>query len=312
VGPEDLFPVPGGEWVLSSGMTANGAIRVINLRDKTTTVLFPTASPKVRPDTRTYNSCPGPIDLSDRDKFRAHGLYLRPGKNSVHTVYLVHHGTRESIEVFEVDTGARPPTFTWVGCAVAPQTAGFNSVTPLPEGGFAATSPNRRGNPPPKPDPTNTGEVWEWSARDGWKIVPGSESQGPNGIEATRDGKWLYINLWPARKIMRLSRGQTQVARDTVDVTFHPDNIRWQADGSLLTAGHYAPTIEKATECLRKKCPDAAARVARLDPETMKAKEIVNYPSSDVFFGATAALQVGKEIWIGSVRGDRVARYPLR
>jgi hypothetical protein len=28
--------------------------------------------------------------------------------------------------------------------------------------------------------------------------------------------------------------------------------------------------------------------------------------------GATAALQVGKEIWIGGVRGDRIARYPVQ
>ena len=30
-GPEDLFLVPGGEWVLSSGMVANGAIRLIRV-----------------------------------------------------------------------------------------------------------------------------------------------------------------------------------------------------------------------------------------------------------------------------------------
>ena len=48
LGPEDLAVVPGGEWVLSSGMTANGAIRAISLRDKTTTVHFPTATPKDR------------------------------------------------------------------------------------------------------------------------------------------------------------------------------------------------------------------------------------------------------------------------
>ena len=129
----------------------------------------------------------------------------------------------------------------------------------------------------------------------------------------SKDGRWLYINLWPASKVMRLSRGQTPVKKDVIDVTFHPDNIRWQADGSLLSAGHYAPTIERATECLRKKCPDAAARVARLDPaDHESARRSSNYPSSDLFFGATAALQVGKEIWIGSVRGDRIARYPIR
>jgi len=43
----------------------------------------------------------------------------------------------------------------------------------------------------------------------------------------------------------------------------------------------------------------------------MQVKEIVSYPSVATFFGVTAALQVGQEIWLGSVRGDRVARYPL-
>ena len=50
IGPEDLVVVSGSEWVLSSGMVANGAIRLINLRDNTTTVLFPSATSKERPN----------------------------------------------------------------------------------------------------------------------------------------------------------------------------------------------------------------------------------------------------------------------
>ena len=45
LGPEDLAAVPGSDWVLASGMAANGAIRLINLRDKSTTVLFPSTAP---------------------------------------------------------------------------------------------------------------------------------------------------------------------------------------------------------------------------------------------------------------------------
>src|SRR5580765_5372730 len=46
VAPEDLALVPGGEWLISSGMAANGAIRLINIRDKTTTAIFPSTTPK--------------------------------------------------------------------------------------------------------------------------------------------------------------------------------------------------------------------------------------------------------------------------
>src|SRR5438552_4565397 len=96
IGPEDLVAVSGSEWLLSSGMAANGAIRLINVRDKTTPVLFPSATSKERPNKKIYDSCPGPIG-SEGDKFRAHGLYLRPGQNAVHTLYVVHHGGRESM-----------------------------------------------------------------------------------------------------------------------------------------------------------------------------------------------------------------------
>src|SRR5258707_3341699 len=135
LGPEDLAAVPGSEWVLSSGMAADGAIRLINLRDKSTTVLFPSAASRERPNKKTYESCPGPIG-SEGDKFRAHGLYLRPGQNAVHTLYVVHHGARESIEVFELDAPPKPPALTWIGCAVAPDPIGFESL-PCPFHGGA-------------------------------------------------------------------------------------------------------------------------------------------------------------------------------
>jgi sugar lactone lactonase YvrE len=230
----------------------------------------------------------------------------------VHTVFLVHHGFRESIEVLEVDTGSQPPSVAWVGCVVAPSTAAFNSVSALPGGGFVATNPNRRTTPPPAANSTNTGEVWEWHANTGFAIVPGTDAQGPNGIEASPDGQWLFINLWPARKVMRVSRGQTPVKTDVIDVNFQPDNIRYQPDGTLLTTGHGGPSRERVIECLLKVCDDTASVVARIDPKTFAAKEIIRLPASDKFFSSTSALQVGNEIWIGTVTGDRVARHPLR
>jgi hypothetical protein len=148
VAPEDLAPVPGGDWVISSGMAANGAVRLINLHDRTTTVLFPAASARERFDKKTYDSCPGPIDLTQRDQFRAHGLYLGPARGSVHTLHVVHHGTRESIEVFEFDSRSKPPSLTWIGCAVAPDPIGLNSVVGLPDGGFLTTNFSPRGADP--------------------------------------------------------------------------------------------------------------------------------------------------------------------
>ncbi len=140
ISPEDLAIIPGSEWLIASGNQEGGKILLVSVRDKTTSVLFPTSSPQERLDATTYPTCPGPIDPTEGAAFRAHGLYLTPGQNAVHTVYLVHHGNRESVEVFEVDATATPPSLTWVGCVVAPEALNFNSVVALPDGGIAATS----------------------------------------------------------------------------------------------------------------------------------------------------------------------------
>ena len=306
VGPEDLAVVPGSEWVIASGDAAGGAIRLVSVRERTTTVLFPTATPRERLDSKTYNSCPGPIDAEEKDKFRAHGLYLRPGGYSRHTLYVVHHGNRESIEVFELDTRARPPTLTWVGCAVAPDPVGLNSVVGLPDGGFAATNFQPRGAARGGANMLageKNGELWEWHTAGGWQIVPGSEASGANGIEISRDGRWFYMGGWGNQTFIRLSRGQTPVKRDDIPVGFRLDNVRWAPDGSLFAAGQEGPPGGGLAM--------ATSRVIKINPDTLKVQELIRYPFNDVFNFSTVAVQVGNEIWVGSVRGDRIARFPM-
>src|SRR5687768_6294625 len=105
ISPEDLALVPGSDWLIAAGnRPGQGAIRAVNFRDHRVTTVFPLPTVNVRPDTKTYPTCPGPIDPAAPDekaKFAAHGLYLKPGPRSTHTLYMVHHGARESIEVFE-------------------------------------------------------------------------------------------------------------------------------------------------------------------------------------------------------------------
>lgn len=303
--PEDLALVPGGKWVISSGYAANGALRLINVADKTTTVLFPSASAKEQQDRKVYASCPGPIDPEEKEKFRAHGLYLRPGKNLIHTLYMVHHGNRESVEIFQINARGEMPTLTWIGCAVAPDKTSLNAVAALPDGGFAATNFQTTGGGDAYKGEIS-GEVWEWHKDNGWTKVPGSETSGANGLEISKDGKWYYISGWGTNTFIRLSRGKTPFQRDTVPVGFHLDNIRMSPDGTLLGAGSTIPPGP------RDHSPDGLACVDRIDPKTMKVQELVRYHFNDVFVGATGALQVGNEIWVGSVRtpANRIARFP--
>ena len=240
--PEDLAIVPGGQWVIASGMgEKNAGIRAINVRDSTPTLLFPAPSAKVRQDNKTYKACPGPLDAAGQAAFKAHGLYLQIGKSSLHRLFVVHHGSRESIEVFDPDVSAAP-TLTWVGCAVAPEGPGLNSVVGLADGGFLATNFHPRvGERPPWLQKArageNTGEVWEWRPSSGWSIVPGSEAPGPNGLEISKDGKWLYIGVWGGQSVTRLSRGQTPAKKDSVVVGFRVTIFGGRRMVRILAAG---------------------------------------------------------------------------
>src|SRR4026207_1825670 len=107
-GPEDLVAVPGTTWIIASAFGPEGGVNLVDTKAATSTRLFPSAAAKERRDTKVYDSCPGPLEGTDREKFRTHGLYLKPGRNSVHTLYVVHHGLRESVEVFELDARSKP------------------------------------------------------------------------------------------------------------------------------------------------------------------------------------------------------------
>src|SRR5689334_16573345 len=71
IAPEDLVAIPRSPWVVASGYTAGGAIHLIDTRNYSTIQAFPTASPLLRQDRKTYADCPGPLDPNEKEKFSA-------------------------------------------------------------------------------------------------------------------------------------------------------------------------------------------------------------------------------------------------
>jgi hypothetical protein len=139
-GPEDLFVVPGTTWLVASAYGADGGLFLIDTKAASSTRIFPGAGSAERLDAKTYGACPGPLRQGAGERFQTHGLYLKEGSNGLHTLYAVHHGARESVEVFELGVRSAPPALTWIGCVVAPDPIGLNAVVALPDGGFAATN----------------------------------------------------------------------------------------------------------------------------------------------------------------------------
>jgi hypothetical protein len=290
-GPEDLVAV-GSDWAVASAFSGSGGVTLIRLRDRMSYTAYPSDSATEQLDTEAYPDCPSPPSTG---AFTTHGVFVMPGRGPVYELFVVGHGARESIEVFEVDTSAAMPAITWIGCVIAPDPIGLNSVRGLPDGGFLTTNFNPRGTPmQTMMDGTPNGELWEWHAESGWSEVPGSEASGANGLEISPDGQIIYIAAWGSQSFIRLSRGQTPPVREEIPLGFRIDNIHWARDGRLIGAGQVGQDWQ----------------VIMIDPESLEVESIYSQDDMPGFGGGTVALEVGDELWVGSFRGDRIAIVP--
>ena len=296
-GPEDLVAM-GPDWVVASAYAQPGGVRLIRVADRLSFTVYPSDEAREQIDGATYADCPGPPDTTN---FTTHGVYVPPSDGPEYELYVVGHGARESIEIFEVDTRAAMPAVTWVGCVIAPEPIGLNSVRALPDGGFITTNFNPRGTPmTAMMNGTQNGELWEWHPGSGWAEIPGSEAAGANGVELSDDGETLYIAAWGGRSFIRLSRGVEPVVREDLDLGFFIDNIHWARDGRLLGAGQAGESGAVSQNW----------KVVLIDPDTLEVEEIYTQDDQPGFGGGTGALEVGDDLWIGSYRGDRIAIIP--
>jgi sugar lactone lactonase YvrE len=297
-GPEDLVVLPGAQWVIASSFGGNGGIYLIRASDRTATLAYPATTARDRFDSKTYSTCPGPPDAAAKAKFLTHGLSVERVNNTTSRLFVVVHGSRESVEVFDVDTRAATPTLTWIGCAVAPDPVGLNSVRGLPDGGFFATNFLARGIDAASRDKMmageKNGELWEWHTASGWKKVPGSESAGANGLEISNDGKFFYVAAWGSQSFFRLTRGQTPPKRDEIPLGFRVDNIHWAHDGTLWAVGQGQQNW----------------KAVKIDPKTLAVRDVITQPDTPGFGAGTTVLEVGKDLWVGSFRSNRIAIVP--
>lgn len=308
---EDIVQVPGTRWLIGSSMRlgqasvpGSGAALYLIDSDARTARAAPIA---IEPDQDGPLKGCAPLDPT---RPGTHGLELREGPQGwgggVHTLYAVNHGGREAIEVFKLDARTPTPVITWTGCIPTPANAWANSVAALPDGALAISKyadlqgltagPVFRGE--------ITGVVYIWKPGAGFSELAGSQLSGNNGLIASKDGKRLWV----------ADQGRRQVVRFALDgsappayakLGFNPDNLRWAPGGSILAAGQII-------------APDAALAganawgVARLNPDTLAVTPMLTEPGRPEFANGTVALQVGKTLWFGTFRGERLAYAPLK
>jgi hypothetical protein len=293
-GPEDLVAL-GPSWVAAGAFSGTGGVMLVRISDRTSHTAYPSTTAADRLDRNTYPDCPGPPTAG---QFTTHGVYVEPGNGPVYKLFVVGHGARESIEVFQVDTTPAMPAVTWIGCVIAPDPIGLNSVRGLPDGGFITTNFLPRGVTREATQRMlggeRNGELWEWHTASGWQKIPGSEAAGANGVELSADGKTLYVAAWGSQSFFRLSRGATPPTRDEIPLGFRVDNIHWARDGTLFAVGQAGPNW----------------KAVKIDPNTLAVRDVVTRPDAPEFGAGTALVEVGDTLWVGSFRGNRIAIVP--
>lgn len=301
---EDLERVEGTPWIIASSV--NGA-NLYRIDSRTGAVRVLSIDVAAKPRAPLPNSlCPGPLSPGE---FSGHGIAVRQGRQA--QLLAVNHA-RGSIEIFDI--APADARLTWRGCVKTPDEMAANGVAPLPGGGIAATRYATPGEDFTKglAAGTATGDIRTWSPRDGWSIIPSTEASVANGIAASRDGKRLFVAVTGTREIWRITlnrRGTPTIERASLE--FSPDNLRWGANGQLLTAGFNGSAADAVACFARPEC-SLAWSVAMIDPDTLKIQTMTSCPATASFGNATTALPVGDEIWIGTFRGHAIARVARR
>jgi len=311
---EDLVLVPNTRWLIASGMAPGSGLHAVDTQAKTARTLYGAGAAASRPDRATYASCPGPLDPK---QMVLHGLSLRAAAAGRYTVYATNHGGRESIEVFEIATGGAAPAATWVGCVPMPTGMPANSVASFSDGSLLATVLILPGKTFEDAfAQRNTGAVFAWKKGEKtFQMLPGTELSANNGIETSPDDREFYVASTTTKRIHAYARAKPGVVLRTAQLKeIGPDNVRWTADGKLITAG----LIDNEPSCGGPPKTEAGIRCPRgyvaatIDPKTMAVTELARGPATPAFTGTAIAMRVGNEVWLGSFYADRLAYRALK
>ena len=296
-----------GRMIVSglAGRENTGHLYLFDPETRAVETIFPGENVVFRHDRETYPACSGKPDLGN---FSPHGISVAAGEGADYRLYLVAHGARESVEVFNIDYGA-DAGLTWVGCVEFPGDDSINSVAALPGDAFLVTRLSSFGDKGllEAVNGEETGFVYRWSPAGGLEKLEGSRMSGPNGIVVSPDGEMVHVASWGHGNISTFTvegDGSLNPA-SKMELDFRPDNLRLTERGTLLAAGH---RLEREA-CPRAFCVDSWG-VAEIDPASGAVENLMNGKPMPGFMGPTVALDGEAGVWLGTFGGDRIALIP--
>lgn len=322
-GSEDIEVLPGGKALLVSQSRVDfsrppqmlwlpGSIAVLDLATRKSRVAYP-ARTAASQERWGDPACPGEIGA----KLAPHGMHLSRRPDGRWLLLVVNHGERESVEMFELLGRGAKFGLAWRGCAVAPEHSFLNDVAALPDGGFLVTNMTYYTGPdsmmrdrPRAERGENTGHVWQWQADAGYRMLPGSETPMPNGIQVDKSGDHAFINVGVSSGGVRKLDLKSGKLAGFVKMP-NPDNASWAADGRLLVAGLVDEQAARPCMLATFAVPCGAKfYVNAIDPDGLSSETLLIHAGAPMG-GATVAVSTDRFLYVGSFAGDRVLRVPL-
>ena len=314
--PEDLAALPGGRWIIASGMHLGSGLHLIDGTTKRWERWIAPAGAKARAPFDQCKVQPAPDDLA------IHGIALHQRGRGRATLYAVNHGgtdpgVGERIEVFDIGTTHGKPVLAWAGCLPWSGKLEANAVVAASDGTVYATVMNHPGTTIKDwwtGVPKLTGAVYKWTpGAPAFERMAGTELVGNNGIEVSADGKTLYVNSKSATTIgdgAITSFTTTNPARKLKSVEIKgglPDNIHW-VNGRLIAAGARTDTCPAKANGFP--CTNGY-HVETVNPDTLAVTFLDKAPADPQFSGVSVALPIGKTLWVGSFSANKLGYRPM-
>lgn len=315
--PEDIVVLPGDQAILigeyGASAQVSGRLLVLDLKTEVQHTVF--VGGQGGESAEVGWGDPG-CQIPPDETFNSHGIDLVRRDDGRLQLLVIQHGSRESVELFEVMGEGTEWEVAWRGCVPSPPNASLNSVAALSNGDFYTTQmiPLE-----PPIDLTSeipgrvTGHAYAWSqVNASFRKIEGTDGAMPNGIVTSPDGRYIYMNATAEHSVRKIEVATgREVGRALV---YSPDNARWAPDGRILIASLGKDlTAEDFGACvsIKEGACTIPFDIVALDPESMTIVETV-YSSDGVPMGAgTVGTQVGDEVFIGTFHGDRILRVKL-
>ncbi len=302
--PEDLDLTPDGKYLIVSqysngrGPATGAGLMLFDPAKKTFSKMTISAEPL-----KDWGDavCPGPVG----EALAPHGTSVSRRKNGKNQLFVVNHGGRQSIELYEVKQAAGTWALVWHGCVVSMQE--YNDVAAMSDGGYVATHPvalQTQGTDLFAGQPS--GFVSRWTPGKGEAELAGTRAGYPNGVIASADGRYAYFNAWTVKEVHKYDLKEGREA-GMVKLDFMPDNLTWTKKGRMLAAG---------VKGVRGDCPAGSGTpcgqgfgVAEIDPAKMESKTVFDSQGKGALIsGVSVALEMGNSIYIGAFQGDRIVK----